>query len=124
MLAKPPEVEFQETISKFRRRNKRSLLLVYVLLKIWHFHVAVMQKRQRNVMHLRSCCFVQNPFLKRKMVNFKLVEEMRNDLFHLPRAWDKDESESPTGFELMTLKFTIVLYHTHDDFDIADRRSM
>ena len=40
----PPEVKFQVTISKLRKRNKISLLLVYVLHKISHFHVIVVQK--------------------------------------------------------------------------------
>ena len=39
------------TISKLRKRNKISSLLVYVLHKreIRHFHVLVVQKRERNV---------------------------------------------------------------------------
>ena len=49
---------------------------------------------------------------------------MRNDLFNMSRAWGKEKSESPTGFEPMTLKFTIFLYDTHDDCDIADPRSI
>ena len=60
MWANPPEAEFQVTISKLRKRNKISSLLVYVLHKreIRHFHVVVVQKRERNVqksvMHVRS----------------------------------------------------------------------
>ena len=51
MYANPPEDEFQGTISAFRKRNKISSVLVYVLnkMRIRHFHVVVVQKRQRNV---------------------------------------------------------------------------
>ena len=52
MYASPPEFEFQGNIFKFRKRNKISSL---------HFHVLVVEKRQRNVqksvMHVQSCCF-------------------------------------------------------------------
>ena len=48
----------------------------------------------------------------RKVVNFKLVEEMSYDLFNMSQAWGKEKSESPTGFEPMSLKFTI-FFITH-----------
>ena len=63
MQANPPEAKFQMTISKLRKRSKISSLLVYVLHKrqIGHFHVLVVQKRERNVqksvVHVRSSCF-------------------------------------------------------------------
>ena len=51
MYANLTEFEFQGTIFKFRKQNKISSLPVYVLHKheIRHFHVVVVQKRQRNV---------------------------------------------------------------------------
>jgi len=33
------------------------------------------------------------------MVNFKLGEEMRNDVINMSRAWDKEKSESLAGIE-------------------------
>ena len=47
----PPDLEFQGTIFKFRNRNKISSFLVY---EIWHIHVVIVQKRQRNVQKKRD----------------------------------------------------------------------
>ena len=66
----PPKAEFQVTvfISKLRKRNKISSLLVYVLHKheIRHFHVVVVQKRegnlQKSVVHVQSCCFAYSTY--------------------------------------------------------------
>ena len=64
MQANPTGAEFLSAISKFIKSKKILSLLVYVLHKTWnyrHFHVVVMQWRQRNeqksVMHVQSCCF-------------------------------------------------------------------
>ena len=68
MYADPPEFEFRETILKFKKRNKISSSLVYVLIEhgIRYFHVVVVQKRQRNVQksvkHLQSCCFAYETY--------------------------------------------------------------
>ena len=47
------------TISKLRKRNKISSLLVYVLHKreVRHFHVLVVQKRERNVQKIAKLLF-------------------------------------------------------------------
>jgi len=51
---------FKGPYPELRKRNKISSLLVYVLRKT-HFHVVVVEKRERNVqksvMHVQSCCF-------------------------------------------------------------------
>ena len=60
MWANPPEVEFQGTISKVRKRNKISSLLVFFLQKreLRRFHVVIVQWRQRNVQKsVQSCWF-------------------------------------------------------------------
>ena len=64
MWANASGVEFLRNIAKFQERNKISSLLVYILHKtreIGHFHVVVVQIRQRNVqksvMHVQSCRF-------------------------------------------------------------------
>ena len=53
--------EFQKSVSKLRKRKRKSLSWVHVLHKTWNFHVEVMQWLQRNVqksvMHVQSCCF-------------------------------------------------------------------
>ena len=64
MLANVSGVEFKKTVSKFRKRKRKSL-------SCFHVHFAkrwVVQRRQRNVwkcvMHVQSCCFVNlNLFL-------------------------------------------------------------
>ena len=64
MQANSSGAEFLSAISKFIKSKKILSLLVYVLHKTWnyrHFHVVVVQWRQRNeqksVMHVQSCCF-------------------------------------------------------------------
>ena len=59
------------------------------------------------------------------MVNFKVIGSnpvggLR--FFFAPRSWHVEKIIS--HFISPSLKFTIFLYHTHDDFDIADPRSM
>ena len=53
--------EFQKSVSKLRKRKRKSLSWVHVLHKTWNFHVEVMQWLQRSVqksvMHVQSCCF-------------------------------------------------------------------
>ena len=39
---------------------------------------------------------------QRKMVNFKLGEEMRNGVINMTQAWEKEKIWVPTGIELMT----------------------
>ena len=65
MSATPPEFEFQgpypssETeIKKFRR----SLFTFSTKREIRHFHVVVVEKWQKSVMHVQSCCFAYRPF--------------------------------------------------------------
>ena len=44
----------------------------------------------------------------RKMVNFKLGEEIRKDgIFNMLRAWEKEKSESLTGIEPMTFRMVV-----------------
>ena len=56
-------VEFERTVSKFRKRKRKFCLVFPSLTKreIWHLHVVVVQWRQRNVhksmIHVQSCCF-------------------------------------------------------------------
>ena len=56
-------VQFQRTVSKFRKRKRKSLSCVHFAIKseIRQFHVVVVQQRQRNVqkrvMRVQSCCF-------------------------------------------------------------------
>ena len=66
---KPSWFEFQGTISKSRKINKISSLNVYVLHRTRnyrHFHVVVVEKRQRNVqkstMYARSYCFAYQTY--------------------------------------------------------------
>ena len=59
------------------------------------------------------------------MVNFKVIGSnpvggLR--FFFAPRSWHVEKIIS--HFISPSLKFTIFLYHKHDDFDIADPRSM
>ena len=62
-LGEPSKVEFLRTIPKFRNKGKfrRCLCISSVHGEIGHFHVVVVQCRQRNkqksVMHVENCCF-------------------------------------------------------------------
>ena len=60
MLANFSGVEFQKTISKFRKRKRKSLSCVHVFEKreFRHFLVVVMQRRQRNVQKAWCTCKV------------------------------------------------------------------
>ena len=71
MLAKFPRVEPERTVYKFRK-GKRQLLCVFTYsikqaCEIRKFHVAGVQRRQRNVqnsvMHVQICCFVNKNLL-------------------------------------------------------------
>ena len=65
MLAKFPGVKFERTVSKFRKRKRQFLRCARLFRKavreIGKFHVAVVQRRLRNVQksvtHVHSCCF-------------------------------------------------------------------
>ena len=60
MQANSSEAEFLRTVSRFTKRKKISSLLVNVLHKkreIRQFHVVVVQKCTKNVMHGQCCCF-------------------------------------------------------------------
>ena len=64
MLAIFSGFEFKKTASEFRKRKRKSLLSSFTSStkrEIRHFHVVVVQRRQRNVqtsvMHVKSCCF-------------------------------------------------------------------
>ena len=80
MYANPPESEIQGTIFKFRKRNKSSSLLVYVLYKheIRHFHVVVVKKQQRNVqksvMHVQLFCLLNLLFFLDVLTFRRVVE--------------------------------------------------
>ena len=55
--AKFPGVDFLGTALKFRKRKRHLSLLVYILYKkreIMHFHIAVVQRQQRN--QRKACC--------------------------------------------------------------------
>ena len=62
--ANPPEFEFQGTIFKFRKQNKFFSVAFFrspaINHEIRHYHVVVVQKRQRNVqksvIHVESSC--------------------------------------------------------------------
>jgi len=62
-LGEPTKVESLRTIPKFRNKGKfrRCLCTSAVHREIGHFHVVVVQCRQRNeqksVMHVENCCF-------------------------------------------------------------------
>ena len=64
MLANFSEVEFLKTVSKFRKRERKSSasFTSSTKRKIRHFHVVIVQRQQRNakkrVMYVQSCCFV------------------------------------------------------------------
>ena len=49
MRANPPEAEFQVNISKLIINFHRCLLLSSIKREIRHFHVVIVQKRQRSV---------------------------------------------------------------------------
>ena len=59
----PPKVEFPRTITKFRKIEEIWSSLVYFLCtrETRHFHVVVVQWRQKNaqksVIHVQNCCF-------------------------------------------------------------------
>ena len=67
MLANLSGVESESTISKFRKRKRKSLCCVHLSYyltgtrEIGKFHVAIVQRRlryvQKRVMHVQSCCF-------------------------------------------------------------------
>ena len=63
MLVNFSGVQFLRTVSKFRKRKRKSLSCVHFTIKseIRQFHVVVVQQRQRNVqkrvMRVQSCCF-------------------------------------------------------------------
>ena len=89
MSATPPEFEFQgpypssETeIKKFRR----SLFTFSTKREIRHFHVVVVEKRQKSVMHVQSCCFAYRPFpriLVNKATTSKLRWTKHSDLYEV-----------------------------------------
>ena len=70
MQANSSGAEFLSTISKFIKRKKISSLLVYITSftkrEIGHYHLVVVQWRQRNVqksvMHVQSCCFALSSY--------------------------------------------------------------
>ena len=69
MQANFPGLDNLGTALKFRKREKSSSWVVYALHKkseIRHFHVVVVQGRQRNVqksaMHVLGCCFAQQTY--------------------------------------------------------------
>ena len=53
--------ESERTISELRKRKRNFLCYVHLLREVRKFHVTVMQQSlknvQKNVMHVRSCCF-------------------------------------------------------------------
>ena len=71
MLAKFPRVEPERTVYKFRRgRDNFCVVFTYSIkqaCEIRKFHVAVAQRRLRNVqngvMHVQICCFVNKNLL-------------------------------------------------------------
>ena len=58
MRANPPEAEFQVNISKLIINFHRCLLLSSIKREIRHFHVVIVQKRQRSVKK-KVCCVCQ-----------------------------------------------------------------
>ena len=57
-----------------------------------------------------------------KMVNFEL--NVKDEIFNMTRAWDKEKSESPTGIEPMTSRTPggrsdFSLSHAHVMFNIS-----
>ena len=64
MLAKFSGVDFLKTVSKFRKRKRKSLSSFTSSTKreIRHFHVIVVKRRRRNVQksatRVQSCCFL------------------------------------------------------------------
>ena len=59
MFVNPPEVEFQAAISKFWDREIKFRLCLFtfsIKREIRHFHVVVVQKRQRNVRNKKVWC--------------------------------------------------------------------
>ena len=59
MLVNFSGVEFLKTVSKFRKRSRRLVFTSSTKREIRHFHVAVVQQRQRNVqnsvIHVQTC---------------------------------------------------------------------
>ena len=49
---------------------------------------------------------------------------MKDEIFNMTRAWDKEKSESPTGIEPMTSWTPGGLITTHDEFGSADPSCM
>ena len=84
--------EFKKTVSEFRKRKRKSLLSSFTSStkrEIRHFHVVVVQRRQRNVqksvMHVQSCCFADLNlllFCRSSNVAFKLPN-IRSSVFYL-----------------------------------------
>ena len=49
---------------------------------------------------------------------------MKDEIFNMTRAWNKEKSEFPTGIEPMTSRTPGGLITTHDEFGSADPSSM
>ena len=66
MSVNPPGIEFQGTISKFKKRNKISsfcLFMSWIKCEISHFHVGKRAKKcTKSVMQVRSCCFAYKTY--------------------------------------------------------------
>ena len=60
MLVNFSGVEFLKTVSKFRKRSRRLVFTSSTKREIRHFHVVVVQQRQRNVQ--KSMIHVQSGF--------------------------------------------------------------
>ena len=71
--------EFLNTVSKFRKRKRKSFSCAYVLQKTWnqrHFHVVVVQRRQKKctnlktVMNEQSCSIVKTNMIINILTSF------------------------------------------------------
>ena len=85
--------EFKKTVWEFRKRKRKSLLSSFTSFtkrEIRHFHVVVVQRRQRNVqtsvMHVQSCCFAN--------LNLLLFCRSSNVAFKLPNIRSDGTLES------------------------------
>ena len=90
MLAKFWGVESERTLSKFKKRKKKICVLFTYSIKreISNFHVAVVQRRQRNVeksmMHVQSYCFANIYVLPIAFLLFSLLTTHFSSLLNKP----------------------------------------
>ena len=89
MLAKFWGVESERTLSKFKKRKKKCVLFTYSIKReISNFHVAVVQRRQRNVeksmMHVQSYCFANIYVLPIAFLLFSLLTTHFSSLLNKP----------------------------------------